>query len=207
MCRWTTALCSTVFYIHVYIYTYIYVASSVLLPPSHPRPPCMTQPMTARSDQVSTISDISPLFGKTSHHSGHYSFTALKLSQSWIPCCPLRPVDGAEMVQPHTAEIFVFKLCRITIFDSGISVKEVRSEVPADTEELCCPGTYQHLWMDLEGEVVSSVLVWDGGGMCELLDAGMGPVLVYKYLSTILVEVKTLPRELGKSEFVHLLIW
>lgn len=127
------------------IYTYIYVASSVLLPPSHPRPPCMTQLMTARSDQVSTISDISPLFGKTSHHSGHYSFTALKLSQSWIPCCPLRPVDGAEMAQPHTAEIFVFKLCRITIFDSGISVKEVRSEVPADTEELCCPGTYQHL--------------------------------------------------------------
>lgn len=45
------------------------------------------------------------------------------------------------------------------------------------------------------------------GGMCELLEAGMGPVLVYKYLSTILVEVNTLPRELGKSDFVDLLIW
>ena len=64
---------------------------------------------------MSTISDVSPLFGKTSHHSVHYSFTALKLSQSWIPCCPLRPVDGTKMAWPHTAEIFVLELCRITV--------------------------------------------------------------------------------------------
>lgn len=80
-----------------------------------PHPHCMTVSVMERTDQVSTVSDISPLFEKTSHHSGHYSFTALKLSQSWIPCCPLRPVDGTKMAWPHTAEIFVFGLCRITI--------------------------------------------------------------------------------------------
>ena len=71
--------------------------------------------VTERNDQMSTVSHISLLFRKTSHHSVHYSFTALKLSPSWIPRCPLRLVDGIKMAWPHTAEIFVLNLCRITV--------------------------------------------------------------------------------------------
>ena len=64
---------------------------------------------------MSTVSHISPLFRKTSHHLVHYSFTVLKLSPSWIPRCPLRLVDGIKMAWPHTAEIFVLNLCQITV--------------------------------------------------------------------------------------------
>lgn len=67
-------------------------------------PPCLSDSV---SDQVSTVSDIAPLFGKTSHHSFHYSFRVLKLSQSLIPRCPLRPVDGGRKVQTHTTHILV----------------------------------------------------------------------------------------------------
>lgn len=86
--------------------------------------------------QMPTVSKSSSLFAKTSHHSVHYSFTALKLSQSGIPCCPLRPVDRTKMAGPHTAEIFVWNCVKL-LFDSGMSVKEVTSEAPANSEELC----------------------------------------------------------------------
>lgn len=54
------------------------------------------------------------LFGEFSLGS---SFSAGKLSQSWIPRCPQRRVDRTKMVRPQTAEIDVWNCVKL-LFDS-----------------------------------------------------------------------------------------
>lgn len=102
----------------------------------HFRPQSPTIParlsVIERNDQMPTVLKSSSLFAKASHHSVHYSFTALKRYQSWICCCPLKSVDRTKKVGSHTAETFVWNCVKL-LFDSGMSLKEVTSEAAANS--------------------------------------------------------------------------
>lgn len=77
---------------------------------------------------------------------------------------------------------FLFWNCVKLQFDSGMSVKGLMSEEPANSKRLCCSARY--LCMDSDRGAVRGILSLAWMGIC-VLEVRMGP-LCFQYLSIIL---------------------